>query len=97
MKFSIVIYPDAEDELKELINYLNGKRSGAGTQLLQEYEKTLKFLEEFAEAIPKRNGVFRHVMIGKTQIMMVYRIDRKTVRIRKILWASRAQQLRYKR
>ena len=97
MKFVIVIYPDAEDELKELVIYLNRHKPGLGDRLLDDYEKTLKFLEQFAEAIPKRNGNLRHVLVGKFPIMLIYIVQRRRVHIRKVIRTGRDEKSRYKR
>lgn len=97
MKFAIVIYPDAEDELHELMFYLNRQQPGLGDRFLDDYEKTLKFLEQFAEAIPKSYGHFRHAPIGNFSIILVYRINRKTVQVRKVIHLARHEKRRYKR
>lgn len=96
MKFTPVINQEAENELNEIAFYLDRQKSGLGNLLIAEYLKTLNYLEEFAEAVPMTHPGFRHIQIGRFQILMIYSIHEDSVRIRKIIHAARDQNSRYR-
>jgi hypothetical protein len=97
MKFTPVIHPEAENELYEIAFYLDEQRNGLGDIFISEYFETLTYLEEFAEAAPVIHEVFRHIPIGRFQVLIIYTIDQDFVRIRKIIHGARAENSRYQR
>lgn len=94
MKFVVVIYPDAENELFEIMFHLDKQQLGLGNRFLDEYEKTLMYLENFAEAIAANDGQ-RSILVGRFSVVLIYLIYQDTVSIRRVIHAARNPKRRY--
>lgn len=96
MKFTLVIFPDAEAEVIETALYLESCSPGLGDKFLAEYEESLDYIREFAEASPIRWKKFRHILIGRFQVLIVYMIKENEVHVKRVIHSARKVNSRYR-
>ncbi len=95
--FASVINPGAETDLKEIAAYIEIQAQGFGSIFLAEYDKTVLHIRQFPRTTPLRRNNLRHVLIGRFQVYVVYKIYRDRIYVYRLIHAARKPSCRYKK
>lgn len=96
MKYLVHIERDAERDLQEILDYLDQQQPGLASIFLDEYSVLLIHLASFASSVQKTHNEFRHVVVGRFKILLIFKFDGKCVLILRLIHGARNPELRYK-
>ena len=79
MAYRLDIHPRVTDEVREILNYLDGERHALGDQFLRELDACYESILAHPSGYQIRKGSFRHAPLGRMRYRVVYRVHNKTI------------------
>lgn len=89
MKWTVLIRPRAEGDLREAHRWYEAQRTGLGDEFLDEVQRALLYLEEQPERRPLYYRAFRRLLTRRFPYKLFYRIENDRVIVFRILNARR--------
>ena len=87
--FIVVIQPEAEQDIDEAYNYLEGERQGLGFEFLADLAQIIEMLETSPKMFQVLLGNKRRAVIRRFKYSVIYLIRDKTVYILAVFHSSR--------
>ncbi len=90
--YHIIIQPEAEQDLDEAYQYLEGQRTGLGFELLADLTEIVELLEDNPFLFPPIYGEKRRAVIQRFKYNLIFKIVEENVFILAIMHGSRDTQ-----
>ena len=90
--YHVIIQPEAEQDLDEAYQYLEGQRTGLGFELLADLTEIVELLEDNPFLFPTIYGEKRRAVIQRFRYNLIFKIVEEKVFILAIIHGSRDTQ-----
>jgi plasmid stabilization system protein ParE len=97
MKYSVIIRPEAEDDLKETFLWYEVKRKGLGYDFLLQVDAGIRFIERSPEIHPAAYKGTRIHLTKRFPYKIIYLIEQQKVIVLAVLHGKRSPQVIEKR
>ncbi len=97
MKYSILIRPEAENDMKEIFTWYENKRDGLGYDFLLQVESGIKFIERNPEICQIEYKGTRKYIIRRFPYKIIYLVEKERIIVLAIIHFKRNPDLTKKR
>jgi toxin ParE1/3/4 len=93
MSYRLIIKPLAENDIKECYAWYTRKQEGLGDNFLDEFERSLEFIERNPEQYQTKYKAVRTTKVNRYPICVHYTIEENTIFIHAVTSTSRDPQI----
>ena len=97
MKYTVIIRPEAEDDLKETFSWYEEKRTGLGYSFLLQVDAGINFINRNPEIHPKEYKETRKHLIKRFPYKIIYLVKEEEIIILAVIHGKRRPTLIKKR
>jgi len=95
MSYTVLVLPEATEEVREIFAYYEEKKRGLGHRFQQALDECYQDLAHNPLLRPKRKGDFRHAMVHKFPYRAVYEVREELVLVYQVRHTSRMPHPRF--
>ena len=95
MILRIIVLEPVADELTEATHYYNNIQYGLGLKLLDEWESSIRKIQQSPEGYQKKYKNYRQVLLNKFPYLIVYSIDKTTIIVSRFINVRKHPKKRY--
>lgn len=97
MKYSLIIRPEAEDDLKEAYSWYEDKRQGLGHDFLLQVDAGLNFIARYPDIHPIEYKGTRKHLLKRFPYKIIYLVENNRIVILAVIHGRRSPALIKKR
>ena len=97
MKYSLIVRPEAENDLKEAFLWYEDKRQGLGHDFLLQVDVGLRFIERNPEACPPEYKGTRRYLTKRFPYKIIYLVKKERIIVLGVIHGKRNSNLARRR